>query len=62
MAEIGVPELLIILAIVLVILGPGRLAGVGGALGQSIRNFREAMDNPVPGEVAEEQHEERRHV
>lgn len=43
MASIGVPELLIIFAIVLILLGPGRLTGIGAALGESIRSFRDAV-------------------
>lgn len=38
----GVPELLIILVIVLVIFGASRLPEIGGALGKSIRNFKNA--------------------
>ncbi len=37
---IGWQELLIILVIVLVIFGAGKLAGVGGALGRSVKDFR----------------------
>lgn len=62
MAGIGIPELLIILAIVLVLLGPGRLAGVGGALGQSIRSFREAVRDEQPTEPREGDAEERPHA
>lgn len=40
MPEIGMPELVIILVIVLIIFGPGKLAGAGTALGQAIREFR----------------------
>lgn len=43
MPEIGIPELLIILVIVLIIFGPGRLAGAGTALGQAIREFRHTI-------------------
>lgn len=39
---LGVGELLIILAIILVIFGAGRLAEVGGALGRGVREFRKA--------------------
>jgi sec-independent protein translocase protein TatA len=48
MAGIGMPELLIIGAIVLVLLGPSRPAEVGGALGQSIRSFRAAVHAEGP--------------
>lgn len=36
-------EWVIILVIVIVLFGGSRLAGVGAALGQSIREFREAV-------------------
>jgi sec-independent protein translocase protein TatA len=38
----GVPELLIVLAIVLVIFGAGRLPEIGSAFGKSISNFRKS--------------------
>ena len=38
--RIGVTEILLILLLVLVIFGGGKLAGVGKALGQSIREFK----------------------
>jgi sec-independent protein translocase protein TatA len=37
---IGVPELLIVLAIVLLLFGPKRLPGLGRALGGGIKNFK----------------------
>lgn len=40
MGDIGIPELLIVLAIVIVVFGPARIAGVGKSLGQAIRSFR----------------------
>jgi len=36
---IGAPELIIILVIALIVVGPGRLPDVGSALGKSIREF-----------------------
>jgi sec-independent protein translocase protein TatA len=44
--EIGPPELLIILLIVLLIFGPGRIAQVGRELGASIRQFRQGVAGP----------------
>jgi sec-independent protein translocase protein TatA len=41
--NIGFPELLLILGVVLLIFGPSRLAGLGGALGQTIRDFQRAL-------------------
>ncbi len=43
MPDIGIPELLIILVIVLIIFGPGRLTGAGAALGKAIREFRQGV-------------------
>ena len=40
MPSLGIPELVIILVIVLVIFGVGRLPEIGGAIGKSIREFR----------------------
>lgn len=38
----GTTELIIVLVIVLLIFGAGKLTDVGGALGKSIREFRKA--------------------
>jgi len=43
MVGLGPWELLIILLIVIVIFGAGRIAGIGGALGSSIREFRKSV-------------------
>ena len=43
MPTIGWGELLIILVIVVAVFGAGRLAGIGGALGGSIREFKKAV-------------------
>lgn len=40
--NVGLSELLVILVICLVIFGAGKLPGVGRALGQSIREFKES--------------------
>ncbi len=41
--DIGVPELLIVLVIVVLLFGPGRIGQVAGEIGKGIRNFREGM-------------------
>ena len=41
--DIGLPELLIILVIVLFLFGPGRIAKMMGDLGKGIRSFRESV-------------------
>jgi sec-independent protein translocase protein TatA len=49
MFGLGWGELLIILVIVIAVFGAGRLAGIGGALGGSIREFKKAVrDDDAP--------------
>jgi sec-independent protein translocase protein TatA len=43
--DIGMPELIIILVVVLLIFGPGRIAKIAGELGSSIRRFREGLSS-----------------
>ena len=38
----GMPELVIIMVIMLVVVGPGKLPQLGQALGSGIRNFKKA--------------------
>lgn len=42
MFGIGMPELIIILVIILIIFGAGKLPEIGGGMGKAIRNFRQA--------------------
>ncbi len=44
MFNIGMPELLLILAIALIILGPKKLPDIARALGRSLGEFRRASD------------------
>ncbi len=46
MFGLGVGELMVILVILIVVFGTGRLGDVGGDLGKAIRNFRKAMSEP----------------
>jgi sec-independent protein translocase protein TatA len=39
-------HLIIILGIVLIIFGPGKLPELGGSLGKAIRGFKQAMNEP----------------
>jgi sec-independent protein translocase protein TatA len=39
---IGIPELLLILAIILIVFGAGKLPEIGDALGRGIRSFKRA--------------------
>ena len=40
---LGVPELLVLLVIVILVFGVGKLPEVGGALGKSIREFKQGV-------------------
>jgi len=46
--DIGPTELLIILVIVLLVFGVGRIAKVGGELGKGIREFRQGLTGEDP--------------
>jgi sec-independent protein translocase protein TatA len=46
MFGLGFGELMVILLIVVVVFGAGKLGDVGGDLGRAIRNFRKALNEP----------------
>jgi sec-independent protein translocase protein TatA len=43
MGKIGLPELLVILAIIIVVFGANRLPGLGKGIGSAIKNFKDGM-------------------
>ena len=51
MFGIGMPELIIILIIILVIFGAGKLPEIGSGIGKGIRDFRKATKEK-PEEIA----------
>jgi sec-independent protein translocase protein TatA len=53
--DIGVPELLIVLVIVVLFFGTGRLVNLGKELGQGIREFRDGLKGSEEGEAEEKQ-------
>jgi sec-independent protein translocase protein TatA len=55
MGNLGVPELLLILLIVIIIFGANKLPQLGRGIGEGLRNFKESMkageegkDKPPP--------------
>jgi sec-independent protein translocase protein TatA len=61
MGSFGWPEILIILVIVVLIFGVGKVADVGPALGKAISGFRDAVQQddkeepPLEAELSEEE-------
>ncbi len=51
--RIGPTELIIILVIVMIVFGVGRLPEIGGALGKSIRSFKRSVTGDDEDEKAE---------
>jgi sec-independent protein translocase protein TatA len=41
--KFGIPELLIILVIIIVLFGPGRIGKIAGELGSDIKAFRDGL-------------------
>jgi sec-independent protein translocase protein TatA len=53
--KLGVPELLVLLAIALLVFGPSKLADLGKGLGEGIKNFKSAVkDGEKDAEVGAE--------
>ncbi len=53
--RLGPTELLIILAIVVLLFGVGRISRLGGELGQAVGNFRKGMDTNKEEEMQPEE-------
>ncbi|HNZ59685.1 MAG TPA: twin-arginine translocase TatA/TatE family subunit [Syntrophorhabdaceae bacterium] len=46
MFGLGFPELIVILIIVILIFGAGRISEIGGALGKGIKSFKKSIKEP----------------
>jgi sec-independent protein translocase protein TatA len=60
MFGIGMPELIIILVIILIIFGAGKLPEIGAGMGKAIRNFKGVGDEEEkkePEKIEEEEKE-----
>ncbi len=55
MFGLGMPELIIIMVIVLLIFGAGKLPEIGGAIGKGIKGFKKSMKEPDEIDVTPKQ-------
>jgi sec-independent protein translocase protein TatA len=56
--DFGLPELLIILVIIVILFGPGRIGKVAGELGKGIRSFRDGLGGKEGEKKAEKPEDE----
>ncbi|HEX7619748.1 MAG TPA: twin-arginine translocase TatA/TatE family subunit [Anaerolineales bacterium] len=57
--DFGLPELLIILVIIVILFGPGRIGKVAGELGKGIRSFRDGLSGKEDENKDENKDEEK---
>ena len=55
--DIGWPELLLVLVVVLIVFGPGRVVEISRTLGKTVRAFRKATSS-LTAQVTKEMNEE----
>ena len=48
MSTLGAPEIILILVIVLLLFGVGRIGKIGGELGKGIKSFRDGLKGDEP--------------
>ncbi len=58
MFGLGMPELIIILVIVILVFGAGRISEIGGAIGKGIKSFKKTMNEPESIDVTPGQNKE----
>jgi sec-independent protein translocase protein TatA len=58
--RIGVPELLIILVIIVLLFGAGRVGKIAGEIGEAVRSFRKGMSEPDKEEETKKAEEDKK--
>jgi len=61
MFGLGIGELVVILVIVMIVFGAGKLPEIGDGLGRSIRNFRKAVKAPDAIDITPKKDDETEH-
>ncbi len=51
---IGMPELLIVLVIIMIVFGAGKLPDIGAGMGKAIKNFKKATQDPDDATIAKQ--------
>jgi len=54
MFGLGLPEIIVILVLVLVVFGLGKLPEIGSGLGKAVRGYKKALSEPVEIDVTPE--------